>query len=74
MLEDVVKVPEAVHSFPALAPWLTPPTTLCLCPWLAETEDTEDESALSGGLQIGGSAPLLLLLEVLAVLLLLVVV
>lgn len=73
MLEDVVKVPEAVHSFPALAPWLTPPTTLCLCPWLAETEDTEDESALSGGLQIVASAPLLLL-EVLAVLLLLVVV
>lgn len=32
VVDDVVKVPEADQPFPALEPWLAPPTILCLCP------------------------------------------
>lgn len=32
VVEDVAKVPEATQPFPALEPWLAPPTTRCLWP------------------------------------------
>lgn len=69
VVEDVAKVPEATQPFPAFEPWLAPPTTLCLCPWLAETEG--DWGVLSGWLQTVETTPLLL--ELLLMLLLLVV-
>ena len=68
VVEDEAKVPEAIQPFPAFEPELTPPATLCLGTWLAETEGEEDGAVLAGWLQTTDTTPLLLKLLMLLLL------